>query len=295
MTSELGVDRELLGERHLAVADHEQADGEEEQTAEHEDADAHKARGAGHLSSSLRTHEGLDQRLGARVERLSVPCASMRPSWSTAKSSPITRALGMLCVTTTSVVPPLLGGDQEVVDLGRGNRIEPGARLVDEQDRRVERHRPRQPGALLHAAGQIAGHLVVRRLEADGGELLPRLLAHVAARELRVPSQRERDVVADRHRIKERRILKQEPHVLTHLPELAPAHVRDVALLDEDAAAIRLHQADDVPERDALAGAAPAEQAERRARRDRGTKRRRARRAVRIVLTPARSGSRRRR
>ena len=32
----------------------------------------------------------------------------MRPSCSTANSSPITRALGMLWVTTTSVVPPRL-------------------------------------------------------------------------------------------------------------------------------------------------------------------------------------------
>ena len=50
--------------------------------------------------------------------------------------------------------------EQQLVDLAGGDRIEAGARLVDEQDVRVERHRPRQAGALLHAAREVRRHLV---------------------------------------------------------------------------------------------------------------------------------------
>ena len=155
-----------------------------------------------------------------------------------------------------------LGLDQQVVDLLGGDRIEAGARLVDEQDRRVERHGPRQSGALLHAARQIARHLVVVPFQSDGGELLPGALADLAVGPVGVAAHRKRDVVADRHRIEQRRVLKQESHVLAHVPQLAPGQRGDVALLDEHLAAVRLHQADDVPQRDALAGAAASEQAE---------------------------------
>jgi hypothetical protein len=40
---ELRVNRELLGERHLAVADHEQPDREQQNAGEDEDADAREA------------------------------------------------------------------------------------------------------------------------------------------------------------------------------------------------------------------------------------------------------------
>ena len=158
------------------------------------------------------------------------------------------RALGMLWVTTTSVVPAAFGLDEQLVDLRGGDRIEAGARLVDEQDRRIERHRARQAGALLHAARQIAGHLVEVLLEADGGELLLRLLADLAVRPVGVAPHREGDVVADAHRVEQRRVLKQEAHVLADVAELAPLQRRDVASFDEHLAAVRLHQPDDVPQ-----------------------------------------------
>ena len=47
-----------------------------------------------------------------------------------------------------------------------------------------------------------------------------------------------------------------------------PGQRRDVAFLDEHLPAVRPHQADDVPEGDALAGAAASEQAERLTRRN---------------------------
>ena len=49
--------------------------------------------------------------------------------------------------------------DQLVV-VGRADRVEAGRRLVEEQQLRVERQRPRQAGALAHAAGKLGGLLV---------------------------------------------------------------------------------------------------------------------------------------
>jgi len=53
-----------------------------------------------------------------------------------------------------------------------------------------------------------------------------------------------------------------------HAGELAPGQHRDVLFLDEDVSAVRLHQADDVTKRDALAGATASEQTERLALRN---------------------------
>jgi hypothetical protein len=152
----------------------------------------------------------------------SVPRASSRPSCRTPNSSPTTRALGMLWVTTISVVPVRLVSTSRSSISDAGDRIEAGARLVDEQDRRIERHRPRQAGALLHAARQIAGHLVEVLFEADGRQLLLRSLADLVVRPVGVAAHREGDVVADAHRVEERRVLKQEAHVLADVAELAP-------------------------------------------------------------------------
>ena len=219
----------------------------------------------------------------------------MRPSCSTAKSSPMTRALGMLCVTTTSVVPPrLVSTSSSSISVGR-DRIEPGARLVDEQDRRIERHRAGEPGALLHAAGQVARHLVVRRSRARRRRASSSRARGSRRRPVLVWRRiGKRDVVADRHRVEQRRVLKQEAHVLAHLAELAPGQRRDVAFFDEHVAAVRLHQADDVPERDALAGAASSQQAEGRCPSESRTTRRRGRRARRSASRRGRTARRRR-
>ena len=161
-----------------------------------------------------------------------------------------------------------LGLDQQLVDLLGGDRIEPRAGLVDQEDGRIERHRAGEPGALLHAAGQIARHLVVRRLQPHPGKLARGSLADLTIGHPGVAPHRERHVLADRHRVEQRRILKQEAHVFAHLAELAPGQRRDVAFFDEHPSAVWRHQPDDVPERDALAGAASSQQAEGAARGD---------------------------
>ena len=73
---------------------------------------------------------------------------------------PSLRALGMLCVTTTSVTPRFCFiSSEQPVDFVGGDRIEPGAGLVDEQNLRIERQRSRESSALAHAARELAGIL----------------------------------------------------------------------------------------------------------------------------------------
>ena len=133
----------------------------------------------------------------------------------------------------------LLRLDEQLVDLAGRNRIEAGTRLVHEQDRRVERHGAGEPGPLLHPARQVARHLVEVLLETDVRELARRALANVGIGPVGVAPHRKRHVVADRHRVEQRRVLKEEAHVLPHVGQLAPVERRDVAFLDEHAARCR--------------------------------------------------------
>jgi hypothetical protein len=77
-----------------------------------------------------------------------------------------------------------------------------------------------------------------------------------------VPSQRKRHVFTDADRVEQRGVLEKESHLSAHLPELASLQAGHVRTVHDHAPGIRLHQADDVFQRHALAGAAAAEQAE---------------------------------
>ena len=101
-----------------------------------------------------------------------------------------------------------LSRDQQLVDLVRRDRIEPRTRLVNEENVRIQRHRARESSPLLHPARQLGRHLLVCVGEADRGQLLPRAVADLPARQTCVPAERELDVFADTHRVEQRRVLK---------------------------------------------------------------------------------------
>src|ERR1700735_5399687 len=60
--------------------------------------------------------------------------------------------------------------DQIIEPSGR-DRVEPGRRLVEEQDARIERQRARQTGALAHPAAEIGRHGVASRTQPDQSQL----------------------------------------------------------------------------------------------------------------------------
>jgi hypothetical protein len=169
---ELRVEREARREQHAPLTDHEERH-REQQRADHDEC-----AGANELRDSSWIHPDPSERMNVRTISCSlrsrsaaVPCAMIRPSCSIASSSPTWRALGMLCVTTTSVAPCSLPLNEQVVDLASRDRIETCARLVHEQDVGVERHRPRQPRPLPHATREFGRHLVVVAFEPDVGQL----------------------------------------------------------------------------------------------------------------------------
>ncbi len=67
----------------------------------------------------------------------------------------------------------LLQRADEIVEIAGRDRIEPGGRLIEEHDLRVEGERSRQRDALRHAARQLGGEFVGRVLrESDQFEFL---------------------------------------------------------------------------------------------------------------------------
>ena len=68
-------------------------------------------------------------------------------------------------------------------------------------------------------------------------------------------THREGDVLTHGDRVEQRRVLEEKTDLAPHAGEFRSCLRADLLTLDEDAPGVRPHQADDVPQRDALAGA----------------------------------------
>src|SRR5262249_19843387 len=139
-----------------------------------------------------------------------------------------TRAGGVVRYDDQRRVAVVLEVQEQLVDLARGDRIQPRARLVDQQQTWVQRHRAREAGAPAHAAGEIGRHLVRLVAEADRLELLLDAIANLAIRERRVPTHGERDVLANRDGVEQRRVLEQEAYAFAHAREIPRRERRHV-------------------------------------------------------------------
>ena len=150
--------------------------------------------------------------------------------------------------------------DDKLVDDVGHDGIEAGGRLVEEDDLRFGGDGAGQRHALLHAAGQFCrrkfGDIGAK---ADLGELLHRLVAGRFAVHAPALDQAEGDVFPDRQRIEEGAALKQHAELLQDPLAVARAHADDLFAIDQDAAALGLHQAEDAFERHRFAGARSAD------------------------------------
>ena len=54
--------------------------------------------------------------------------------------------------------------DDQLVEVGGAHRVEPGVRLVEQDDLGIEHERAGQPDALAHTAGDLAGQLALGAL-----------------------------------------------------------------------------------------------------------------------------------
>ena len=88
---------------------------------------------------------------------------------STAIRSQIVRRLSRSWVTMKTVRRASLQLADQLVEIGGADRIEPGGRLIEEDDLGIERQRRARP-ALAHAAGQL-GRVLRRRRQAHHRDL----------------------------------------------------------------------------------------------------------------------------
>ena len=87
--------------------------------------------------------------------------------------------------------------DQVVVSRG-ADRIEPGGRFVQKHNRRVQRQRAGQRGALDHAAGQFGRELGAGKLrQADQPDLQFTQMAHQAVAEGQMFAHGGHDILQD--------------------------------------------------------------------------------------------------
>src|SRR5579883_1120878 len=147
--------------------------------------------------------------------------------------------------------------EQQVVDAVAAHRVEPRRGLVEEQERRVERHGARDRGAGLHAAGELGGQLRLGALEADDAQFRPHDDRDDVTSEARPALERQGNVVADAHRTEERARLERDA-----VPRQAMGRPCRRLALHEDDAVLRDLESDEVPQEDALARAAPTEDGE---------------------------------
>src|SRR6185437_808407 len=152
----------------------------------------------------------------------------------------------------------------QLVELRRADRVEPGGRLVEEQQPRVERQRPRQGSPLDHPSGKL------RRIfpRGVGGKTHQADFEH---RQL-VPGRRgQRLEVLDHGQLHvlqhvegriQRSLLEGDPITRLDRTQRGARELRDVMPLYPYGAGLRPLQAEDAPQQHRLAGAGAADDAE---------------------------------
>ena len=103
---------------------------------------------------------------------------------------------------------------QQVAHVGAGDLVEGGERLVHQQQRRAERHRPHEGDALLHAARQLVRVGVGEVGEADLGEQLGGVRAARRSPRWRLTSSSRRALAATVRHGSRRRRLRDEADAL---------------------------------------------------------------------------------
>ncbi len=112
--------------------------------------------------------------------------------------------------------------EDQPIEAGGGDRVEPGRRLVEQQQRRIERHRPRDAGAPRHAAGDLRRHQRGGIAQADQAELHPRHRLAAFRRQVGEHLQRQHDVLEQRHRAEQRARLEHHADPALHARAAPP-------------------------------------------------------------------------
>ena len=158
--------------------------------------------------------------------------------------------------------------DDLVVHRDRGDGIETGGGVVEEQQARLRGHRARHGHAAPLATREFRRHAVDELTEPDEPEHFLDAPAHVAERHVGFLVQAIADVLGDRQRIEERVLLEHHADVGAHAQQVALGQVVDALSVDGDRAGVRAEQAEDQLEQNRLARTAGAQQKPQAALRD---------------------------
>ena len=146
-----------------------------------------------------------------------------------------------------------------LVEAGRGDRIQAGRRLVQEEDPGIQRHGPGDARALLHSPREGGRLLRGGREQADlvelgrGDEIL------LLGAEVRELVEREADVLEHGHRAEERAALVHHAELAQQAESVLALGGHDVLAVEEDPARGRPVEADHDLQKRALPAARTAE------------------------------------
>lgn len=144
--------------------------------------------------------------------------------------------------------------DEQLGDVGGADRVEPGVRLVAENDLRVQDEGAGQAVLFAHTAGYLAGQFVLVAEKADDIDPLHDDPADFGFLLAGVLTQGKGDVVEERHRSEERTVLEHETEELPGLHDLPLGAVHHVDAVDEYAPLLGLEQTDEGFQEDGLSG-----------------------------------------
>src|SRR3989442_460045 len=147
----------------------------------------------------------------------------------------------------------------EPVDAVHEDGIEPGRRLVEEDDLRLRDERPGDRHALAHAPRDLLRVLGADALQSHLGQPHLHALGDLRAAQAGLLAQREGDVLRARQRVEERAALEDDPVPIANPVDLAPGDAGQVDAAYQDAAGVRTGGAGQMFEKARFAPAAPAD------------------------------------
>src|SRR6267142_3917726 len=150
--------------------------------------------------------------------------------------------------------------EDQVVEAPRAQRVEPRRGLVEEEDVGVERHGARQAGALLHAAADLRGIVILEARETDERELERGQGGDLLRFEGGIFLKGQGHVLRQGHRAPERAALIEHSEAPQHALAFRRRHLPETsaAALVMDGPPGGLVEAEQVPEQRALSAAAPS-------------------------------------
>ncbi len=147
----------------------------------------------------------------------------------------------------------------KLVEFGRGDRVQPGRRLVEKEDLRIEGHRPGDPRPLLHPAAELAGQVIGIAAQPDQAQLHHGDQFAGGRRQMGQLLHGEADVLQQGHRAEQRPALVGDADPAQDLLPLAAGGGDDVLRPEEDPPPLGLQQADHVFQQGALPRAGPSQ------------------------------------